>query len=101
MRGRLAAGRQLQHVWPFGLDGFGAASDTASCRLVGARLSVHRTGDGRAVRGSATSTASPAPLAILGGPYKASYAAGAAAAFLDGLVPTPLGGRERGPLRAC
>jgi hypothetical protein len=59
-RGRLAAGRQLQRVWPFGLDGFGAASDTASCRLAGAWLSIHRTGDGRIVRGFATSTASPA-----------------------------------------
>jgi hypothetical protein len=59
-RGRLAAGRQLQRVWPFGLGGFGAASDAASCRLAGAWLSVHRPGDGRAVRGSATSTTSPA-----------------------------------------
>jgi hypothetical protein len=50
----------LQRVWPFGLDGFGAASDAASCRLAGAWLSIHRTGDGRAVRGSTTSTASPA-----------------------------------------
>jgi hypothetical protein len=59
-RGRLAAGRQLQRVWPFGLDGFGAASDAASCRLAGAWLSVHCTGNGRAMRGSATSIASPA-----------------------------------------
>jgi hypothetical protein len=35
--------------------------------LVGAWLSIHRTGDGRAVRGSATPTASPTPLAVLGG----------------------------------
>jgi hypothetical protein len=59
-RGRLAAGHQLERVWPFGLDGFGAASDAASCRLAGAWLSVHHTGDGRAMRGSATSMASPA-----------------------------------------
>jgi hypothetical protein len=58
---------QLPRAWLPGSDGPGAASDVASCRLVGAWLSVHRTGDGRAVRGSATSTASLAPLAILGG----------------------------------
>jgi hypothetical protein len=49
-----------------GLGGPVAASDAASCRLVGAWLSVHHTGDRRAVRGSATSTASPAPPAIRG-----------------------------------
>jgi hypothetical protein len=59
--------RQLPHVWLLGLGGFGAASGAASCRLDGAWLSIHRTGDGRAVRGSVTSTASPAPLAVLGG----------------------------------
>jgi hypothetical protein len=59
-RGRLATGHQLQRVWPFGMDGFGAASDAASCRLAGAWLSVHRMGDGCAVRGFATSTVSPA-----------------------------------------
>jgi hypothetical protein len=58
---------QLPCAWLPGSDGPGAASDAASCRLVGAWLSVHHTGDGRAVRGSATSTASPAPLAVLGG----------------------------------
>jgi hypothetical protein len=35
------------------------------------------------------------------GSYKTSYAAKAATAFLDGLVLTPAGGWERGPLRAC
>jgi hypothetical protein len=49
------------------LDGFGAASDVASCCLVGAWLFIHRTGDGRAVRRSATSMASPAPPAVPGG----------------------------------
>jgi hypothetical protein len=53
-----------------GLDGFGAASDAASCRLVGAWLSIHRTGDGHAVRRSATSTASPTPLAAPVGPTR-------------------------------
>jgi hypothetical protein len=64
-------------------------------------------GDGRAVRRSATSTASPMlPAALLrrrpggGGSYKTSYAVGVVAAFLDGLVLTPIGGWERGPLRA-
>jgi hypothetical protein len=50
-----------------GLDGLGAASDAASCRLVGAWLPVHRTGDDRAVRRSTASTASPAPSAAPGG----------------------------------
>jgi hypothetical protein len=59
--------RQLPRAWLPGSDGSGAASDAASFRLVGARLSVHHTGDGRAVRGSATSMASPTPLAVLGG----------------------------------
>jgi hypothetical protein len=57
--------RQLPHVWLLGLDGFGTASGAASCRLVGAWLSVHRTGDGRAMRRSSTSTMSLAPLAAL------------------------------------
>jgi hypothetical protein len=34
------------------------------------------------------------------GSYKTSYVVEVAAAFLDGLVLTPVGGRERGPLRA-
>jgi hypothetical protein len=50
-----------------GLDGLGAASDAASCHLVGAWLPVHRMGDGRAMRRSATSMASPAPAAAPGG----------------------------------
>jgi hypothetical protein len=57
--------RQLPRVWLLGLDGFGAAFGTAFCRLVGAWLSVHRTGDGHVVRRSATSTASPLPPAAL------------------------------------
>jgi hypothetical protein len=82
--------RQLPRVWLLGLGGFGAASGAASCRLDGACLSVHRTGDGRAVRRSATPTASPASPATSGGSYKTSYAVGAVAAFLDGLVLTPV-----------
>jgi hypothetical protein len=57
---------QLPRAWLLGSDGPRAASDAASCRLVGAWLFVHRTFDSRAVRGSATSMASPAPLAVLG-----------------------------------
>jgi hypothetical protein len=37
---------------------------------------------------------------LSGGSYKTSYAVEVAAAFLDGLVLTPVGGRERGPLCA-
>jgi hypothetical protein len=55
--------RQQPRARCLGLGGSGAAS----CCLVGTWLSVHRTGDGCAVRGSATSTASPAPPAALGG----------------------------------
>jgi hypothetical protein len=64
--GRLGR-RQLPRVWLHGLGGSGATSDAASCRLGGAWLSVHRTGDGRAVHGSATSMASPVPPAVPGG----------------------------------
>jgi hypothetical protein len=57
---------QLPRVWLLDLGGFGAASGAASCHLGGAWLSVHRTGDGRAVCGSATPMASPASSAALG-----------------------------------
>jgi hypothetical protein len=59
--------RQLPRVWLLGLGGFGAASGAASCRLDGAWLPVHRTGDGCAMRRLATSTASPVPSAAPGG----------------------------------
>jgi hypothetical protein len=59
--------RQLPRVWLLGLNGFGAASGVVSYCLVGAWLSVHRTGDDRAVRRSATFTASLAPPAAPGG----------------------------------
>jgi hypothetical protein len=55
--------RQPPRARCLGLGG----SDAASCCLVGAWLSIHRTGDGRAVRRSATSTASPALSAAPGG----------------------------------
>jgi hypothetical protein len=59
--------RQSPRARFLGLDGFSAASNAASCRLVGAWLFVHLTGDGRAVRGFTTSTASPVPPAAPGG----------------------------------
>jgi hypothetical protein len=58
--------RQLPRVWLLGLEGFGVASNAAFCRLDGVWLSVHRTGDGHAVRRSATPTASPASSAAPG-----------------------------------
>jgi hypothetical protein len=58
---------QLSRAWLLGLGGLGAASGAASCRLDGAWLSVHRTGDGCAVHRSATSTASPTRPAAPGG----------------------------------
>jgi hypothetical protein len=66
----------------------------------GSWLSVHRTGGGCSVRRS------PHPQLLLpagrtGGSYKMPYAAGVATVLLDGLVLTLVGGRERGPLRAC
>jgi hypothetical protein len=67
--------RQLQRAWLASSAGSGTASDAASCRLVRALLSVHRTGGYRAVRTR--------------GPYKMSYAAWAAFVFLDCLVLTP------------
>jgi hypothetical protein len=41
------------------------------------------------------------PAGCTGGLYKTPYTASVVVAFLDGLVLTPVGGRERGPLRAC
>jgi hypothetical protein len=58
--------RQLPRVWLLGLGGFGATSGAASCRLDRAWLSVHRMGDGRAVRRSAAPMASPASPAAPG-----------------------------------
>jgi hypothetical protein len=52
--------RQLQRAWHAGSAGSSAASDVASCRLVRAWLSVHRTGDCRVTHRSGMSTALPA-----------------------------------------
>jgi hypothetical protein len=59
--------RRPPHAQFPSLDGLSAASDVVSCRLVGAWLPIHRTGDGRAMRRSATSTTSPTPVAAPGG----------------------------------
>jgi hypothetical protein len=86
---------QLPRAWLPGSDGPGATSDAASCRLVGAWLSVHRTGDGRAARGSATSTASPAPLVV-----QDAVRRGRGGDVLGWSCPHSVGVRERGPLHA-
>jgi hypothetical protein len=91
--------RQLPRVWLLGLGGFGAASGASSCRLDVAWLSVHRTGDGRTVRGSTTSTASPAPLAVLGG-VQDVVRHGGGNSVLGWSCPHSVGGQERGPLHA-
>jgi hypothetical protein len=99
------AGRLRHHhlprVWLLGLGGFGTASGAASCRLDGAWLSVHRTGDSRTVRGSATPTASPAPPATPGGHTRRRTPRGRRRRSWMVLSSLPQRGRERGPLRAC
>jgi hypothetical protein len=67
--------RQLQHAWLAGSSGSVAASDAASCRLIRAWSSVHRTGDCCVVH--------------TGGSSKTSYAAWAVFVFLDCLVLAP------------
>jgi hypothetical protein len=67
--------RQLQRAWLAGLAGSVAASDAASCRLIRAWPSAHRTGGCCAVRTR--------------GPSKTSHAARAAFVFLDYLVLAP------------
>jgi hypothetical protein len=91
MRGRLATGCQLQRARPFGLDGIGAASDAASCRS-GQGVAV-RPPHGRRLHRVRVRHIHPffCPSTTLGGSYKTSYAAVVAAAFLDGLVLTPVG----------
>jgi hypothetical protein len=66
--------RQLQRAWLAGSAGSVAASDAASCRLIRAWPSVHRTGGRCAGR--------------TGGPSKTSHATRAAFVFLDCLVLT-------------
>jgi hypothetical protein len=67
--------RQLQRACLASSAGSDAAFDAASCHLVRALLSVHRTAGCRAVR--------------TGGPSKMLYAAWAAFVFLNCLVLTP------------
>jgi hypothetical protein len=52
--------RQLQRAWLAGSAGSVATSNAASCRLIRAWSSVHRTGDYRAARRSGMSVALPA-----------------------------------------
>jgi hypothetical protein len=78
--------RQLQRAWLAGSAGSVAASDAASCRLIRAWPSFHRTGDCCAVR--------------TGGSSKAPYAAWVAFVFLDCLVLTPAR-RLRAEVGAC
>jgi hypothetical protein len=52
---------QLQRAWHAGSAGSGASSDAASCRLVRAWLSVHRTSDCLAARRSGMFAALPTP----------------------------------------
>ena len=78
--------RQLQHAWLAGSAGSVAASDAASCRLIRAWPSVHRTGGRCAVR--------------TGGSSKTSHAARVAFVFLDCLVLTPAR-RLRAEVGAC
>jgi hypothetical protein len=78
--------RQLQRAWLASSVGSVAASDAASCRLIRAWPSVHRTGDRCAV--------------CTGGPSKTSHAAKAALVFLDCLVLT-LARRLRAEVCAC
>jgi hypothetical protein len=66
---------QLQRAWLAGSAGSVVASDAASCRLIRAWPSAHRTGGCCTVR--------------IGGPSKTSHAARAAFVFLDCLVLTP------------
>jgi hypothetical protein len=91
MRGRLAAGRQLQRVRPFALDGFGATFCRCSCRS-GRGVAVHPP-HGRRSRRVRVRHIHPfsCPPATLVGSYKTLYAAVVAAVFLDGLVLTPVG----------
>jgi hypothetical protein len=67
--------RQLQRAWLAGSAGSVMAFDAASCRLIRAWPSVHRTGNCCAVRTEGSS--------------KMSHAARAAFVFLDCLVLTP------------
>jgi hypothetical protein len=93
--------RPVLRLHLFGFDGFGAASNAASRR----QAERGCTGDGHAVRRSATPAAPPALPATVGhaaltppgGSYKMSYTMGVAAACLDGLVLAPIRGRGQGP----
>jgi hypothetical protein len=80
IRGRPTAGCQLQRVWPF-------RAGWLCCCL---RRCLMLSGQGVVAHSWL-----PLPAGRTGGPYNTSYAAAVAAAFLDGLVLTPVG-RNRG-----
>jgi hypothetical protein len=63
---------------------------TATCCAVRVWLSVHRTGDGRAVRRPAMSTALPAPPGAPGGSPNTSYTVRAVFVFWGSLVLAPV-----------
>jgi hypothetical protein len=92
--------RAVLRLHLFGFDGFGVASNAASRRQAGhgCPSSSKVAKQVRCVRGVSCATGRTA-LTPLGGSYKTSYAVEVAAAFLDGLVLTPVGGWGRGPLR--
>jgi hypothetical protein len=96
--------RQLPRVWLLGLDGIDTASNAAFPLLTRVWLSVYRTGDGRAVRRSATSVASPVSPATLfrrrPGVVQGIIRRGGGGCVLGWSCPHSVGGRERGPLRA-
>jgi hypothetical protein len=71
---------QLPRVWLPGLSGSGAASGATSYHWGGARLPVHRSGVGRAVRGPATSRSS-LRCRLHRGSHNTSYAARAVLVF--------------------
>jgi hypothetical protein len=90
-------------LYLFGFDGFGAASNTASRRQAG-RGCLSTAWATVALCAGPPYPRCPLPAGrtaptLLRGSYKMPYAVGVAAAFLDGLVLTLVGGRGRGPLR--
>jgi hypothetical protein len=86
---------------PLGLVGSGAASDAASCCLVGVWLPIHHTGDSRAVRGFATFMASSAGRAHWG-TVQHVVRRGSGGDILGWSCPHSYWSKQgRGPLRAC
>jgi hypothetical protein len=98
-RPQLFWGRKRAVLWPylFGFDGFGAASNAASHRRAGVAV---RPPHGRRSHRALVRCIRSVPCATghaastpPGRSYKTSYSMEVTAAFLDGLVLTPVGGR--------